>query len=101
MVLVDGEQSQAKDLESLQQFGVFRQNVWVIRERWNNEARNHHYGAYIIESELSEFLVSDDCPNFDFVYFDFCKQIPNELNERLVAVLYNLFERSRLSQNGI
>ena len=101
LILVDGEESQARDLENLEKFGISRKNVWAISKKWNNEARNLYYGGHIIERELSEFLISDDCPNFDFAYFDFCKPLPNEPKEHHIAVLYNLFERSRLSQHSI
>lgn len=101
LILVDGEELQAKDLENLEKFGISRKNVWAISMKWNNEVRKLYDGGHIIERELAEFLISDDCPNFDFVYFDFCKPLPNEPKEHHIAVLYNLFERSRLSQRSI
>lgn len=101
LILVDGEELQARDLENLEKYGISRKNVWVISEQWSNDARNLHHGTHIVESELSEFLISNDCPVFDFVYFDFCKPFPNEPKEHHIAVPYNLFERARLSQHSV
>ncbi len=101
LILVDGTQPHAKDLESLQNSGVPRQNVWAISKHWNEGARILHSDAHIIEKELSEFITSNDCPSFDFCYFDFCKSLPNFLKEYHIAVLYNLFERFRLSQRSV
>jgi hypothetical protein len=39
LILVDGTQTQAKDLESLLPLGLLRPNIWVISEQWSNDAR--------------------------------------------------------------
>lgn len=101
LILVDGDQDRARDLEVLRELGVLSGNVWAVASKWNPEAKKAYEGAQTIEGELSEFLATPHCPEFHILYFDFCKPLPNESKEHHIAVIYNIFYYNRLSNNGI
>ncbi len=100
LILVDGRQDHARDVDVLTRLGWRRENIHAVARVWSEKVRDIHYGGVkTIEDDLAHYLSVKGVP-FHLAYLDFCKPFGNERSEHHFSVLASLFACERLEEHA-